>query len=90
MASTLIFLGLTQVAASVFQMMRGLIIVFTAKVAIIMFGRSLYRHHVVAITFIVTGIFVVGSTQFNSGELESEGKKSPLVGFLLIAIGQIF
>jgi multidrug transporter EmrE-like cation transporter len=55
-------------------MMRGLIIVFTAKVAIIMFGRSLYRHHIVAITFIVFGIVVVGSTQLKGEALASDGK----------------
>jgi len=59
-ASTLMFIALTMVDASVYQMMRGLIVFITALFSIIFLKRVLYRHHYTALCFIVGGIALVG------------------------------
>jgi len=58
--STLMFVALTMVAPSVYQMMRGLIVVITALLSIIFLGRKQYRHHWTGVVLIITGVFIVG------------------------------
>ena len=52
-ASTLMFIALTMVPPSVYQMMRGIIVVITALLSIIFLNRKLYRHHWTSLAFIV-------------------------------------
>lgn len=58
--SSLMFVALTMCAASVYQMMRGVIVVITALMAVFFLGRNQYAHHWISLTFIVFGVFVVG------------------------------
>lgn len=58
--SSLMFVALTMCAASVYQMMRGVIVVITAMMAIFFLGRRQYAHHYISLTLIVFGVFVVG------------------------------
>lgn len=59
-ASTLMNIALTMVAASVYQMLRGMIIIVTAVMSIIFLKKKLYRHHWSSIAVIFTGVFMVG------------------------------
>jgi len=59
-ASTLMNIALTMVAASVYQMLRGMIIIVTAGMSIIFLKRKLYRHHWSSIACIFFGVFLVG------------------------------
>jgi len=59
-ASTLMFIALTMVPPSVYQMMRGIIVVITAFLSIIFLNRTLYRHHWTALVMIVLGVAQVG------------------------------
>ena len=43
--STLMFVALTLISASVYQMMRGLIVLFATLMSIIFLKRSYFRHH---------------------------------------------
>ena len=58
--STSVFFGLTQIVASIVQMTRGLVVVFTALVSYFYLGRLFFRHHLIAIFLIVLGIILVG------------------------------
>lgn len=58
--STLMFIALTVCAASVYQMMRGVIVVITAFMALWFLGRKQYAHHWVSLFTIVLGVFLVG------------------------------
>lgn len=53
-------IALTMVAASVYQMLRGMIIIVTAAMSIIFLKRKLYRHHWSSIACIFIGVFMVG------------------------------
>jgi drug/metabolite transporter (DMT)-like permease len=49
MASTLMFVALTMIAASIYQMMRGLIVFVAAMLSILFLKRKYYRHHWMAL-----------------------------------------
>ena len=54
------FIALTQCAASIYQMMRGIIVVITAGMAMLFLGRKQYLHHWLSLITIVAGVFIVG------------------------------
>ena len=54
------FVALTQCAASVYQMMRGIIVVITAAMSILFLGAKQYTHHWIALFMIVAGVAIVG------------------------------
>lgn len=59
-STCLMFVALTSVAGSVFQMMRGFIVVITAFMAMLFLGRKQYIHHWVSLFVIVSGVAIVG------------------------------
>ncbi len=85
MGSTLMFVALTMVPASVYQMMRGLIVVITALMSIIFLGKKQYRHHWTGVGLILTGVFLVGFVSVSGGS-GSESGGSEIVGILLLVV----
>merc|ERR1711990_1222552 len=51
--------ALTMCAASVYQMMRGVIVVITALMALIFLGKKQYAHNWISLLMIVLGVFIV-------------------------------
>ena len=89
MASTLMCLGLTMMASSVYQMLRGSVIIFTAMASIFFLKRKLYRHNFLGIGLIVLGLLLVGAGAF--WELgNGKGAQNEPLGFLLVIIAQLF
>lgn len=58
--STLQNIALTMIAASIYQMMRGLIVFVVAIMSILFLKAKLYRHHWTALVLILLGISSVG------------------------------
>lgn len=83
-ASTLMFIALTLVDASVYQMMRGLIVFITALFSIIFLKRVLYRHHYTALGLIVGGIALVGVASIQNSSGEGKGTGSTILGICLL------
>lgn len=54
------FVGLTQCAASIYQMMRGAIVLITAFFSVIFLKRKQYSHHLISLFLIVSGVALVG------------------------------
>jgi len=52
--------GLCLTDASVFQMLRSAVVVFTAMLSVIILKKKLRAYHWIAIMFIVLGVFIVG------------------------------
>ena len=69
------FVGLTQCAASVYQMMRGAIVLITALMSVLFLKRKQYFHHLVALFLIVSGVALVGY----SGIASSKDKKDNII-----------
>lgn len=87
-ASSLMFIALTMVAASVYQMMRGGIVFVTAMMSILFLGRKLYRHHWTALALIIGGILIVGADSiFNKDD--SDEDDTAIMGIILLIASQI-
>jgi len=63
-ASTMMNIALTLINASVYQMMRGMIIIFTSLMSIMFLKRRLYIHHWSSLATIFIGVFMVGLSSF--------------------------
>ena len=57
---TIMFLALSDCAASVYQMMRGIIVVITALLSVALLGRKQFLHHWLSLASIVLGVAIVG------------------------------
>ena len=53
-------IALTMVAASVYQMLRGMKVLITALLSIIFLKKKLYRHHWTSVGVIFIGLILVG------------------------------
>jgi len=89
LATPLSMAGLSMVAGSVYSMMRGMVVVFTALASLLLLGRKYHRHHYTGIVMIVIGIALVG---FGALKKQKEGAKqdTSLFGIILIVFGQLF
>lgn len=92
MASTLMFIALTMVDASIYQMMRGIIVVIAALLSIIFLGRKLYRHHWTAIFLIVGGVAEVGyiAIAFPDAGGSTSSNDNEVLGIMLLLLSQLF
>ncbi|CDW79995.1 transmembrane protein c2orf18-like [Stylonychia lemnae] len=87
-ASFMVFFGLTQIQASVYQMMKGFIVVVTAILSVVFLKRQQYYHHFIGIFLVVLGVGTVGfSAYFRSNEAESSNL---IMGMLFVLGGQTF
>lgn len=58
--STIMFVSLLMVPASVYQMLRGAIVIITAILAVIFLKKKQYRHHLTSLFVIFLGLAIVG------------------------------
>ncbi len=71
--SSLMNVALTLIPASIYQMLRGMIIIVTSAFSVIFLKRKLYRHHWSAVGVIFTGVLLVGvSAVLNTGSNPNE------------------
>ena len=91
-ATSLCMIGLTTVAGSVFQMMKGFIVVITAFMALIFLGRKQYLHHWVSMSLIVMGIAIVGAVSIKGSESSdtTQMAKTSVQGVAIILVAQCF
>ena len=83
--SSLMFVALTLCAASVYQMMRGVIVVITAFMALVFLGRKQYAHHWISLFTIVFGVFIVGIVNITASSGGS-GATTSVAGILLLLL----
>lgn len=88
-ATTLMNLGLIYTHASIYQMLRGAVVIFTGIMSIFFLKRKQYVYHWLGMFFVVCGIAVVGlaSVLYQN---EGESAKNPLLGDGLIILAQVF
>ena len=80
------------VDASIYQMMRGIIVVLTAALAFLFLGRKQHRHHILSIFLIVIGVAEVGWVAIKWPDpLNGVGTSSNTsTGIILLLISQFF
>lgn len=69
---------------SVYQMMRGSIVVICALFSIIFLKRKLYRHHFAGVLIIVIGDIIVGVAAISSTANSGEDASEELFGIILL------
>ena len=92
MASSLMFLALTMIAASIYQMMRGLIVFVAAILSIIFLRRRFHRHHWTSLFLVVGGVAIVGACPLIWPGNKDDGgsSSSAAIGIILVIIAQFF
>lgn len=98
--STIMTFGLTLMAGSVYQMFRGSLILFTALFSVIFLKNKLYRHHYLALVFVITGLLMVGLASIlikpevpeecRDPSGDSTGEQTSVWGIILVIIAQLF
>mmetsp|Transcript_6634 Transcript_6634/g.9804 ORF Transcript_6634/g.9804 Transcript_6634/m.9804 type:complete len:373 (+) Transcript_6634:8-1126(+) len=86
-ASSLMFMGLVLSAASVFQMIRGFVVVVVAIYSKIFLKRSLFRHQILGMVSCTIGVFLVGLASIL---YEAPSARNPVLGVVLLLLGQLF
>lgn len=86
-ATTLNTFGLTYLATSMFQMMRGLELFFVCLWSTIFLKNPLYRHAVLGVGTLIFGLSLVG---LNAVIYNEQTSKNPIVGILLLCGSQFF
>ena len=80
--SSLQFLGLTLINQSIYVMLRGGIPVVTAFLSVVFLGRKLYSHHYLGLALAVSGITIVGVSQFL--DQTEENSSNMILGLILV------
>ena len=88
-SSTLLYISLVLVPASVYEMMRGFIVVITATLSIIFLKKKQYRHHFTGLFFIFAGVMAVGYASV-AGEKANDSAGRMILGIALLFISQLF
>jgi len=95
-ATTINTIGLTMLAGSAYQMMRGASILFVAILARFYLKTKLRCFHYVAIMLVLTGLMLIGSSNkiipFNlpQGCKKGDSEESLIWGFILVFISTFF
>lgn len=85
--STLMYIGLVLTYPSVYQMLRGMIVVFTGLFSYFFLKRVLYLYHWLAMAAIIVGTLLVGLSSVLFGS--HSGAPNPLLGDVLVVIAQL-
>lgn len=93
--STIQFIALTMIAASIYQMMRGTLVFVIAFFSILFLGRKLFRHHWSSLSVILAGLILVGASPLiypDPKAEEEEGNEAlyVVIGIALIVFSQLF
>lgn len=86
------FIALGLVPASVYQMMRGFIVVLTCLFAVIFLRRRYFRHHWLGVVLVTLGIALVGvaAVLFDSKKDDTKSTDSMIAGVMMLLVSQFF
>jgi hypothetical protein len=86
--SSIMTIGLGLIAGSVYQMLRGSLILFTTLFSIIFLKSKFFKHNYFGIFLVVFGLALVGVSSFKNSDKNSSNNVA--YGFLLVIFAQIF
>eukprot|EP00293_Proteomonas_sulcata_P001395 CAMPEP_0184326720 /NCGR_PEP_ID=MMETSP1049-20130417/142708_1 /TAXON_ID=77928 /ORGANISM="Proteomonas sulcata, Strain CCMP704" /LENGTH=367 /DNA_ID=CAMNT_0026648925 /DNA_START=51 /DNA_END=1154 /DNA_ORIENTATION=+ len=86
--TSIMYLGLTMTYASVFQMLRGSVVVFTGVLSVLFLGKRLLPFHWLGMLLVTLGACLVGISAL---EVNDDGPKpsNPILGNILIVSAQV-
>jgi drug/metabolite transporter (DMT)-like permease len=83
------YVGLTLTYASVFQMLRGSVVIFTGILSVLFLKRKLAPYRWVGMALVLVGTAAVGTSSFVCKDDSSTGARNPTVGNILIIVAQV-
>jgi drug/metabolite transporter (DMT)-like permease len=96
LGTSVMYLGLTMTYASVFQMLRGSVVVFTGILSVLVLHRKLKAFHWLGMALVCAGALVVGSSSLVSPQPSSDtsvpaipAPSNPFLGNVLIVCAQV-
>eukprot|EP00998_Keelungia_sp_KM082_P001943 NODE_1234_length_1414_cov_53.941725_g1223_i0.p1 GENE.NODE_1234_length_1414_cov_53.941725_g1223_i0~~NODE_1234_length_1414_cov_53.941725_g1223_i0.p1 ORF type:complete len:417 (-),score=52.35 NODE_1234_length_1414_cov_53.941725_g1223_i0:61-1311(-) len=88
--TSLMYIGLGLTSASLFQMLRGSVVIYTGILSVVFLKRKLYLHHWAGMVFVLIGLLVVGlASMLHSGNGSASQGTNPLLGNIIIVIAQL-
>ena len=88
LGSTISSISLTFLPSSIYQMLRGAVIIFTCSSSIIFLKNKYYRHHFFGIFVVIIGLVIVGLKAVLEGD--SNTGENPGFGIFLCVLSQAF
>ena len=85
--STLVFIGLSLSTASIYQMMRGFIIVITCVYSSVFLKSKIFKHQVIGVFLTCLGLSIIGLSSIMTS---SKSAKNPALGIFFTIFGQFF
>jgi len=87
-ATSLMYVGLNMTYASVFQMLRGSVVIFTGLFSVFFLKRKLQRFQWFGMFFVLVGLLCVGVASVMGGDSDANAS-NPVLGDILIICAQI-
>lgn len=84
--TTLMMIGLSLTGVSVYQMLKGSIVVIVAFYSVVFLRKRLYQHHVLGVVLVFVGVGIVG---VGSIWMRHSQETNPALGAMLILLGQL-
>ena len=88
MGTTISSISLTFLPSSIYQMLRGAIIIFTCSGSMLFLKSKFYRHHFFGIFIVVIGLCIVGLNAILNGN--NATGENPAFGIFLAILSQVF
>jgi drug/metabolite transporter (DMT)-like permease len=82
------YMGLTLTYASVFQMLRGSVVIFTGLLSVWFLKRKLHGYHWLGMSLVLLGLLLVGLSSVLDGGTSSNAP-NPLLGDLFVIVAQL-
>lgn len=92
-ATTLMNVGLLVTPVSIFQMVRGAIVLFVAGFSVVFLKKQLSRKQWLGLSLVTSGVFIVGlsaATFASDGKQENKSSWGAMYGVLMILLAQVF
>jgi drug/metabolite transporter (DMT)-like permease len=86
--SSIMTIGLGLIASSVYQMLRGSLMIFTTMFSIVVLKTRFHRHKYFGIFVVVGGLTLVGISSL--GNSSDDSSNNAAVGFTLVIFAQLF
>lgn len=90
-ATSLMYVGLSLTDASIFQMLRGSVVIFTGVFRVIFLKKKQHTHHWIGMVLVMAGTAIVGTAGkvCSSGDSSSTDVSKATLGNILIIIAQL-
>ena len=89
LGDVLSYLGLIYLSSSLYQMMKGVLLVFICILSKIFLNNPIYKHHILGIGSLFFGIFLVGLSALIYSDEDKKIVKHPLIGIALLITSEL-